>query len=76
MTTPNEWTTAIIATRAFLEILVAADSGASNDVRVAAIRLLRHYPIDADIETSSIALPTSLADPRGSRGSAWRSGEA
>lgn len=76
MTTPNERTTAVIATREFLENLVAFGSGASKDVRVAAIRLLRHYPIDADIETSSIALPTLWADPRRSRGSAWRSGEA
>ncbi|MHB9838297.1 hypothetical protein Q8F57_026075 [Paraburkholderia terrae] len=48
-------------------MLMALDSGASNDVRVAATRLLRHYRLDADIATSSVALPTLWADPRSNR---------
>nr|WP_318230018.1 BPSL0761 family protein [Paraburkholderia terrae] len=67
MTTPNERTAAVVATREFLEMLMALDSGASNDVRVAATRLLRHYRLDADIATSSVALPTLWADPRSNR---------
>ncbi|MEM5371642.1 BPSL0761 family protein [Paraburkholderia azotifigens] len=76
MTAAGERTIAVIATREFLEVLVASDSGASSEVRVAAIRLLCRYPLDVDIVTSSVALPTLWTDPRSSRCRAWRSGEA
>lgn len=63
MTTADERTNAVIATREFLEMLAAADGAASSEVRALALRLLRHYPLDVDIGTSAVALPGIWAQP-------------
>ncbi|WP_312883536.1 BPSL0761 family protein [Paraburkholderia youngii] len=59
MTTPAERTRSVHGTRQFLEIL-AGHTGRFNHalVRTLAIRLLRHFPSDADIAHSSRSLPT------------------
>ncbi|WP_322050555.1 BPSL0761 family protein [Paraburkholderia bannensis] len=58
MTTPDERTIAVIQTRWLLEALVCAtDSIAHSMVRVEALRLLQHYPADADLTISAAALP-------------------
>ncbi|OXI92267.1 MULTISPECIES: BPSL0761 family protein [Burkholderia] len=63
MTTADERTNAVISTREFLQMLVAADSAASSEVRALALRLLRHYPLNVDIATSAAALPGIWAQP-------------
>ncbi|MFX1803105.1 hypothetical protein PWR66_05515 [Paraburkholderia sp. A1RO-5] len=66
MTTPHERTRAVVQTREFLEKL--ASGGAPIDhqkVQDEAIRLLRHYPLDFDLEISSTALPSVWASLRG-----------
>ncbi|SFT95526.1 BPSL0761 family protein [Paraburkholderia aspalathi] len=63
MTTANERTNAVIATRAFLETLAASHRDAGDEVRAAATRLVRHYPLNVDIAASAAALPGIWADP-------------
>jgi hypothetical protein len=67
MTTANERTEAVIAVREFLEMLAASDCDVGDEIRVAATRLLRHYPLDVDIATSAAALPGIWVDPLGRR---------
>lgn len=58
MTTPRERTKAVIETRKFLQMLASTDEVASDgDVQSVAERLLRHYPLDIDLEVSAAALP-------------------
>ncbi|WP_241016515.1 BPSL0761 family protein [Paraburkholderia sp. Ac-20336] len=58
MTMPDERTNAVIETREFLQLLAASDDAASGaDIREIAMRLLRHYPSDVDLDISAAALP-------------------
>jgi hypothetical protein len=64
MTMPSERTKAVIETRRFLRTLSdAEDEIMWNQVRSVALQLLRHYPLDADIDVSSVALPSVWAAP-------------
>lgn len=65
MTTPYERTKAVVETRAFLEILAAAEEvSVVGLVQSLAVCLLRHYPLDVDIAVSAAAIPTLWAQPR------------
>lgn len=65
MTTPHERTKAVIETRKFLQMLASTDDVASHgDVQSVAGRLLRHYPLDIDLEVSAAALPEIWAAPK------------
>ncbi|WP_319001452.1 BPSL0761 family protein [Burkholderia sp. AU39826] len=58
MTTPRERTKAVVDTREFLLILASADEITVRGlVQTMAMRLLRHYPLDIDLEVSAAALP-------------------
>jgi len=58
MTMPSERTKAVVETREFLQLLASSDDAAVGlDIREIAVRLLRHYPLDVDINTSAVALP-------------------
>ncbi|WP_208457074.1 BPSL0761 family protein [Burkholderia vietnamiensis] len=58
MTMPDERTNAVIETWEFLQLLAASDDAASSaDIREIAMRLLRHYPSDVDLDISAVALP-------------------
>ncbi|MBR8142747.1 hypothetical protein NUV26_13560 [Burkholderia pseudomultivorans] len=65
MTTAYERTRAVVETRKFLQMLASVD-GASNDARVQSVaaRLLRHYPLDIDLELSAAALPGIWGAPQ------------
>lgn len=55
---PDERTNAVIETREFLQLLAASDNAASGlDIREIAMRLLRHYPLNVDLDISAAALP-------------------
>jgi hypothetical protein len=64
MTMPEERTRAVVETRKFLRLLAIADDvtvrGRLSEV---AGRLLRHYPLDVDLEVSAAALPGVWAAP-------------
>jgi hypothetical protein len=61
---PSERTKAVIETRRFLRTLSdAEDEIMWGLVRSAALQLLRHYPLDVDIDASSAALPSVWAAP-------------
>ncbi|WP_232484178.1 BPSL0761 family protein [Burkholderia ubonensis] len=64
MTTADERTNAVVETRAFLQML-ASDSNCAphNDLRELAVRLLRYYPLDVDLDVSAVALPNLWASP-------------
>jgi hypothetical protein len=66
MTIPRERTRAVVETREFLQLLASSDDATVGlDIREMAIRLLRHYPSDVDLDTSAVALPevwSPLAD--------------
>lgn len=65
MTMPEERTRAVLETRAFLQQLAVADEILIvNNVRDIASRLLRHYPLDVDLEVSAVALPGVWCSPR------------
>lgn len=65
MTTPAERTKAVLETRDFLRTLAVADEiTISGLVRTVAVGLLRHYPLDVDIEVSASALPGIWAHPK------------
>lgn len=60
MTTPAERTRSVRGTRQLLEILAEHTGRFNHDlVRTLAIRLLRHYPTDADIAASDGSFETS-----------------
>lgn len=66
MTTANERTNAVVETRAFLQML-ASDSNCTppNNLGEEAVRLLRHYPLDVDLDISASALPNLWTSPCG-----------
>jgi hypothetical protein len=65
MTTPAERTKAVLETRDFLRTLAVADEiTIPGLVRTVAVGLLRHYPLDVDIEVSASALPGIWAHPK------------
>ncbi len=62
MTTPCERTNAVVKTRAFLQSLVARNDGAAHrNIHEVAEHLLRHYPLDVDLDVSAAALPNLWA---------------
>lgn len=64
MTMPYERTKAVIATRELLQLLASSDDVVSGiDIRAIAVRLLRHYPLDVDLDISAAALPGVWAPP-------------
>ncbi|CAJ2753795.1 Uncharacterised protein [Burkholderia pseudomallei] len=68
MTTPYERTKAVVDTREFLLTLSRADDVTVRGlVQTMAICLLRHYPLDVDIEVSAAALPGIWATPENRR---------
>ncbi|WP_408121845.1 BPSL0761 family protein [Caballeronia grimmiae] len=64
MTTPEERTRAVISTRNFLEILASADAiEIPGLVQSTAVCLLRHYPLNIDLDFSAALIPTVWAPP-------------
>jgi hypothetical protein len=57
MTTPNERTKAVTDARELLQMLAAADETIGGLVQTVAIGLLKHYPLDTDLNVSSSVLP-------------------
>lgn len=69
MTMPYERTRAVVETRKFLQTLASADEVTVRGlVQSVAICLLRHYPLDIDLENSAAALPEVWAVPECSTG--------
>lgn len=65
MTTPGERTRAVLQTRQFLERLCCpAQSGSvAPELREAACRLLRHYPVAGDLRLVAQVLPLCWSNP-------------
>ncbi|WP_408115707.1 BPSL0761 family protein [Caballeronia grimmiae] len=64
MTTPEERTRAVIQTRDFLEMLSNPGNALSPvEVMVEATRLLRHFPLNVDLDFSASVLPTVWSPP-------------
>ena len=64
MTTPRERTKAVVDTRELLRMLASADEVTVRGlVQTTAMCLLRHYPLDIDLEVSAAALPGVWAAP-------------
>ncbi|WP_346656398.1 BPSL0761 family protein [Burkholderia sp. COPS] len=63
MTPPRERTKAVVDTREFLLMLASADEVTVRGVQTMAMRLLRHYPLDIDLDVSAAALPGVWAIP-------------
>lgn len=64
MTTPYERTKAVVDTRELLEMLASADKITIGGlVQSVAIGLLRHYPLDIDLDVPAAALPGVWAPP-------------
>lgn len=63
MTTPNERTRAVLATRRFLQELCASGNGPNvpKSVRASARQLLRHYPDAWHIDIAAVAWPMAWA---------------
>lgn len=58
MTTPADRTKAVVDARAFLRMLSNAEEVTIRGlVQSVAIGLLRHYPLDVDLDVSASALP-------------------
>lgn len=58
MTTAYERTKAVIETRKLLQLLGSPTSTATREaIQDTALLLLRHYPLDVDLEISAAALP-------------------
>jgi hypothetical protein len=71
MTTPEERTRAVVGTREFLQMLASAstdDVTIPGPVQSAALCLLRHYPLNVDLDFSASVLPTVWAPPSPRRG--------
>jgi len=65
MTTASERTKAVVETRELLQILARADEVTVQGlVQSVAVCLLRHYPMDADLAISAVALPGVWAYPK------------
>jgi len=65
MTTPHERTKAVTDTRELLQMLASADEITIGGlVQTVALGLLRHYPLDADLDVSASALPGIWAPPK------------
>lgn len=68
MTTPHDRTKALTDTRELLLMLASADEITIRGlVQSVAIGLLRHYPLDLDLEVSAGVLPGIWAVPEHSR---------
>ncbi|WP_308112693.1 MULTISPECIES: BPSL0761 family protein [Paraburkholderia] len=64
MKTPYERTKAVVDTREMLEMLASADEITIGGlVQSVAIGLLRHYPLNIDLDVSAAALPGVWAPP-------------
>ena len=64
MTTASERTKAVIEARKLLQLLGSpANTTARDAFRDTALLLLRHYPLDIDLEISAAALPGIWAAP-------------
>jgi len=64
MTTPDARTKAVVETRDFLLLLATADAvSISGLIETVATGLLKHYPMDVDLEVSALALPGVWAHP-------------
>jgi hypothetical protein len=64
MTTPAERSKAVVDTRDFLQMLSAADEVTIRGlVQSVAIGLLRHYPMNVDLDVSASVLPEIWARP-------------
>ncbi|MDR7007028.1 hypothetical protein B2G74_20065 [Burkholderia sp. A27] len=64
MTTPAERTKAVLDTRDFLQVLSGAGEVTIRGlVQSVAIGLLRHYPLNVDLDVSASALPEIWAQP-------------
>lgn len=59
MTTPHERTRTLLQTREFLQELTNPEKmpGVPEDVRRQARVLLRHYPLDSNLQVAHLALP-------------------
>jgi len=65
MTTPRERTKAVTDTRELLQMLASAKKITINGlVQSVALGLLRHYPLDIDLDVSAVALPGIWAAPK------------
>ena len=66
MTMPYERTKAVIKTRELLQLLARSDASAvPSAIHNLAHQLLRHFPLDVDIDVSAAALPSVWAPVRG-----------
>ncbi|WP_090690560.1 BPSL0761 family protein [Paraburkholderia phenazinium] len=64
MTTPDERTKAVRDTNEFLRTLASVDQiTIPGLIQTVAVDLLRHYPLDVDLEASASALPSVWAHP-------------
>lgn len=64
MTTPAERTKAVVDVRNFLQVLSNAEEVTIRGlVQSVAIGLLRHYPLDVELDASASALPGVWAHP-------------
>lgn len=76
MTTAYERTKSVIETRKFLQVLASDDEVIIRGlVQSVAACLLRHYPLDIDLEVSAAALPGVWAAPAHQQGGASESPE-
>ena len=65
MTTASERTKAVIEARKLLQLLGSpANTSARDAFRDSAMLLLRHYPLNVDLEISAAALPGIWAVPQ------------
>jgi hypothetical protein len=68
MTTPHERTKAVTDTRELLQMLASADEiTVGGLIQSVAMCLLRHYPLDIDLDVSASALPGIWAAPNHQR---------
>jgi hypothetical protein len=62
MTMPSERTKAVIETRELLQLLASSDgSTMPSRIHDLARQLLRHFPLDVDLDVSAAALPNVWA---------------
>jgi hypothetical protein len=65
MTTPYERTQAVLDTREYLQLLASANEITIDGlVQSVALGLLRHYPLDIDLDVSASASPGIWAAPK------------
>ena len=65
MTMPYERTNAVIETRELLQMLARSDGSAvPSTIDDLARQLLRHFPLDVDVDVSAAALPGVWAPVR------------